>query len=65
MITNINTYRKPYVAPTEFAAYLCVSTRCVYHWISKGALRAVKIERTVRIPIESARSFVNSSIKTA
>jgi excisionase family DNA binding protein len=58
LIANLDTYRGRFVAPVDFAAYLLVSPRVVYHWIAKGALRAVRIERTVRIPIEEARRFV-------
>ncbi len=60
-IANLDTYRGKYVAPVDFAEYLIVSPRCVYHWIEKGALRVVKFERTVRIPIEEARRFVAKS----
>jgi excisionase family DNA binding protein len=57
-IANLDTYKGKFVAPVDFAAYLLVSTRTVYHWIEKGALRVVRVERTVRIPIEEARRFV-------
>ncbi len=63
MIRNIDTCRKPYIAPVDFAEYLQVTTRAVYHWIEKGALQAVRVERTVRIPIEEARRFVKYSTK--
>ncbi len=61
-ITSLDTYTGKFIAPADFARYLCVSQRAVYHWIAKGALPVLRIgDRTVRIPIEEARKFVDPS----
>lgn len=57
-IKNIDTHAAAFVAPYDLAIYLDVNVRTIYHWIDKGALHALRIERTVRIPIAEARRIV-------
>ena len=41
-----------YATPAEAAAFYSVSLRTVYNWINSGALRAVRIGRTLRVDLE-------------
>lgn len=41
-----------YATPAEAAVFYSVSIRTVYNWISSGALRAVRIGRTLRVDLD-------------
>lgn len=58
-LTDIKTYPGKYVRPQQLAVYVDIPLRTIYHHINKGALRAVKIGKTLRIPIDEARSYVS------
>lgn len=56
------TARPPeYVTVEEFAHLARVSERAVYHWIAKGAIQAVRIERTLRIARTEAAQLLKAA----
>lgn len=58
-IADLKTHPKAFVNIEEYAEYLEVSPRTVYHNIEKGALAAVKVGGLLKIPIEEARRFAS------
>lgn len=57
-LTDLRTYPCKYIRPQDLSKYVDVPIRTIYHHITKGALHAVKIGKTLRIPIEDARVYV-------
>jgi excisionase family DNA binding protein len=53
-----------HITVQEYADYLHVPARNIYHWIDKGALHAVKLEGIIRIPIAEARKFAAIPVRT-
>lgn len=53
---------KALLRPDEVAAYLDVTRKTIYQWISLGKLEAVKLSRIIRIPRESVLSFKKSTL---
>ncbi len=60
-LTDLATYPCQYVRPQQLAVYTDQSIRTIYHHIEKGALRAVKIGKSLRIPTKVARQYVGLS----
>ncbi len=56
-IVDLATHPEPYVSVPELAAYWGVSQRAVYYLIAKGALPALRIGRTLRVPTDVAQAF--------
>ena len=63
-LTDLSTFPHKYVRPQQLAFYANVPVRTIYHHISKGALRAVKIVGSLRIPIDVARAYVGIPSET-
>ena len=57
-LTDLRTYPNKYVRPQQLAEYVDVPIRTIYYHINKGALRAVRIGKRLRIPIRNARQYV-------
>ena len=53
---------KALLRPDEVAAYLDVTRKTIYQWISLGKLEAVKLSRIIRIPRESVVNFKKSTL---
>ena len=58
-LKDLETYPHKYVRLQQLSVYADVPIRTIYHHISKGALRAVKIGGRLRIPIQTARAYVS------
>jgi len=58
-ITDLKTHPKAFVTLDEYAAYLDVTVRTLYHQIDKGSLKAVKHGGALRIPLEEAQRFAS------
>jgi len=57
LIRNLATHAEPTVTVEELAAYWRVDRRALYRDIEKGALKATRIGRVIRIRIEDARAY--------
>lgn len=55
VILDLATHPRPYVTVRALAAYLETDPRTILRLIAEGALEAVKVGRTWRIPTEVAR----------
>ncbi len=47
-----------YLTVAQVATRLQVSRQAVYNWISEGRIQAVKLGKSVRIPISSLLAFM-------
>lgn len=56
-IRDLDSHPDRHVTPQELAEYYRVSDRTVHRLVQKGALKAVKVGRAVRIPTDAARLF--------
>lgn len=57
MIVDLNTHPEKHVTVAELAAYWHVTERSVQYWVAKGALKAMRVGRQIRIRTEDARVF--------
>lgn len=53
--------KKEFYTMKEFADMFRISLPTIQRWIKKGKIRAVKIEKTVRIPAEEIEKLKISS----
>lgn len=56
-ITDLATHGEKHVTVAELAAYWHVSERSVQYYVQKGALRGVRVGRSIRILTADARAF--------
>ena len=56
-IANIDTHKEPFVTVAELAMYWRVGECTVQYQVSKGALPATRVGRTIRIRTDDARRF--------
>ena len=57
MIVDLSTHSEKHVTVAELAAYWRVSERSVHYYVAKGALKASRVGRLIRIRTEDARLF--------
>jgi excisionase family DNA binding protein len=56
-IHDLRTHPDRFVTAQELAEYYRISDRTVYRLVEKGALKAVKVGASVRIPTQAARKI--------
>lgn len=57
MIADLATHTEKHVTVAELAAYWRISERTVQYYVSKGALPATRVGRSIRILTVDARDF--------
>lgn len=56
-LIDLRTYPHKYVRLQALSTYVDVPIRTIYYHIQKGALHAVKIGGSLRVPIQTAREY--------
>lgn len=56
-IRDLRTHPEPHVSVADLAVYWGVTERTVYSWITKGALPATRVGRTLRVKASDAIAF--------
>ncbi|MBP7568794.1 MAG: helix-turn-helix domain-containing protein [Acidobacteria bacterium] len=57
MIKDLATHKETHVTAVELAEYWRVCVRTVYYQVEKGALRATRVGRQLRIRTDDARAY--------
>lgn len=59
VLTDLEKYPHKFLRPQQLSVYADLPIRTIYYHIQKGALHAVKIGGSLRIPISVAREYLN------
>ena len=59
-IRDLRTHEDAYVTVRELAEYLRLDCKTLYSEIAAGELRALRVGRAIRIPVDEARRYVGA-----